>query len=89
MYPLLKNTLLFCFLIIFVYSIGAYEIPFLLGSTQNKTLPILAYIEYTKPNLDARAILQVYNFIMLIIGIISLSIYSVISKRYIEKLRNH
>lgn len=86
LYPLLKKTMLFCFLIIFVYSFGAYEIPFLLGSTQNKTLAILAYIEYTKPNLDARIVSQTYNFIMLIIGIISLSIYSLISKEQVERI---
>lgn len=79
-YPLLKKTLLFCFLIIFTYSFGAYEIPFLLGSSQDKTLPILAYIEYLKPNLDSRTVSQTYNFIMFIIGIVSLLIYSTINK---------
>ena len=49
--PLCMNTVLSGFLIIFVFALGAYELPFILGATIPKALPVLAYLEYTKPDL--------------------------------------
>ena len=48
--PLCYNTIISAFLIIFAYSLGAYELPLLMGATVPKALPIMAYIEFQKPD---------------------------------------
>lgn len=52
--PLCAHTILSGFLIIFVFALGAYELPVLLGATAPKALPVLAYIQYTHPDLRNR-----------------------------------
>lgn len=73
------------FLIIFAYSFGAYELPFLLGATLPKALPVQAYIEYMHPDLRHRAYSMALNGIMLIITLIICGFYYFVSKK-IERL---
>jgi len=62
--PLAGPTLLSAFIIIFAFSFGAFEIPFLIGPTEPKTLPVLAYIEYTNPDLTNRPYTMAINMIL-------------------------
>lgn len=82
--PLTKNTLIFCFMVIFSYSFGAYELPYLLGSTSNRTLPVLSYLEYISPELSGRVTSQCYNLVMISIGFIFIIIYSKVITSYNE-----
>ncbi|WP_051412213.1 ABC transporter permease [Halonatronum saccharophilum] len=52
--PLSMPTILSSFIIIFAFSFGAFEIPFLLGPTNPRTLPVLAYHRYTSLNIQQR-----------------------------------
>ena len=65
------NTVLSGFLIIFVFTLGAYELPFILGATTPKALPVLAYLEYTKPDLRARPYAMAINGILIVISLIA------------------
>lgn len=56
------------FLILFAFSFGAYETPFLLGATTPKALPVEAYLAYTNANLGSRAISMVYNVLIALIA---------------------
>ena len=49
------------FLIILAFSFGAYELPFLLGPTLPKALPVQAYIEYLSPDLLNRPYAMALN----------------------------
>lgn len=64
------------FIIIFAFSFGAYEIPFLLGPTTPKALPVKAYIEYTNPNLDNRPYAMVINMILTFVSLILVWLYN-------------
>lgn len=65
--PLCKPTILSSFFIIFAFSFGAFELPFLLGATLPKALPVMAYIEYTHPDLLHRPYAMVLNVVMIMI----------------------
>ena len=78
--PLCMNTVLSGFLIIFVFALGAYELPFILGATIPKALPVLAYLEYTKPY--AMAI----NGILIVISLIAAVLYYILLRRSTKKL---
>lgn len=67
--PLCFPTIITAFLIIFAYSFGAYEIPFLLGVTSPKALPVLAYLEYIHPDLTHRPYAMALNGLMVVLSI--------------------
>lgn len=76
--PLCMNTILSGFLIVFVFALGAYEIPLLLGATLPKALPIYAYIEYSKPELLARPYAMAINGIIIAISFLAALIYYIL-----------
>mgnify|MGYP000870263437 CR=1 FL=1 len=69
--PAVKNA----FLIIFAFSLGAYELPFLLGATAPKALPVQAFIEYTHSDLLHRPYAMALNSIMFFISLIIVVFY--------------
>lgn len=73
--PLCRNTILSGFLIIFVFALGAYELPFLLGATLPKALPVLAYQQYTHPDLTMRPYSMALNGIIIAISLLSAVVY--------------
>lgn len=74
--PLIMPTILSSFIIIFAFSFGAFEVPYLLGPTTPKTLPVKAYIEYTNPNLTHRPYTMVINMILTFYSLILVWLYS-------------
>lgn len=79
--PLCWQNIISGFLIIFVFALGAYELPLILGATTPKALPILAYIQYTHPDLQNRPYAMALNGIIIIISLISAGIYFILMKR--------
>ncbi|WP_297130471.1 ABC transporter permease [Terrisporobacter sp.] len=86
--PLCKNTILSGFLIIFVFALGAYEIPQLLGPTLPKALPVLSYIQYIHPNLQNRPYAMALNGIIILISLISALLYYKLIKNNISALKD-
>ena len=54
--PLLRSGIISASLIVFGFIFGSFEVPFLLGSTFPKTLPILVYQAFTDSDLTQRPI---------------------------------
>ena len=82
--PLCLPTIWSGFLIIFAFTLGGFELPYLLGATIPKALPILSYIEYTHPDLRHRPYAMAMNSIIMGLSFISAWIYYRMLKR-IEK----
>lgn len=74
--PLILPSILSSFIIIFAFSFGAFEVPYLLGPTTPKTLPVKAYIEYTNPDLTHRPYTMVINMILTFYSLILVWLYS-------------
>lgn len=80
--PLCKNTIAGGFIIVFIYSFGAYELPFLLGPTRPRGIAILAYQEYTHPELAHRPYAMALNGIITLISVgFALAYYLLLSER--------
>lgn len=79
--PLCKGAVISGFLIIFVFALGAYELPFLLGATSPKALPVLAYQQYTHPDLRNRPYSMALNGIIIILSVLSAWIYYLIVQK--------
>lgn len=72
-------------LIIFAFSFGAYELPFLLGATLPKALPVQAYVEYVNPDLRHRAYAMAMNGVMLLITLVISLVYYLVSLKSEQK----
>lgn len=79
--PLCFPTIAGGFLILFTYALGAYELPYILGATQPKALPILSYIYYTHPDLQMRPYAMAVNGVIVIVSLIAGALYGIIKRR--------
>jgi putative spermidine/putrescine transport system permease protein len=74
-------------IIVFAFSFGAYEVPFLLGQPYPATLSVLAYLKYTDVDLAARSEAQAINiFIASIVTVLAIA-YLWLSDRYVRAER--
>lgn len=85
--PLCYNTIMSAFLIIFTYSLGAYELPLLMGATIPKALPIMAYIEFQKPDLKMRTYAMAYNGILILLSLVAAIVYFFLIHKSSKELR--
>ncbi len=79
--PLCKGAIVKAFLIVFAFAFGSYEIPFLLGPTLPKALPVLAYIEFQDPDLMNRCYAMALNGIMALICTVLAAAYFAVLQR--------
>jgi putative spermidine/putrescine transport system permease protein len=85
--PLSMPTILSSFIIIFAFSFGSFEVPYLIGPTTPKLLPVEAYIQYSSTNLAQRPYAMVINIILTLICFLLLMLYNkVFEKIYKYKL---
>lgn len=83
--PLCMHTICSGFLIIFVFALGAYELPFLLGATTPKALPVQAYIQYTHPDLRNRPYAMALNGMIIVISLVSAWAYFMLMKKNLDR----
>jgi putative spermidine/putrescine transport system permease protein len=75
------------FIIIFAYCFGAYEIPYLLGATEPKALPVRAYVEYVYPDLAHRPYSMVLNSVMVMFAVMFSYFYYKLQNSLLKKGR--
>lgn len=73
--PLSMPAVLKAFIIIFAFSFGAYELPYLLGATLPRALPVQAYVEYLNPDLRHRPYAMAMNGVMLLLTLSASLLY--------------
>ncbi|WP_165247362.1 ABC transporter permease [Adlercreutzia sp. ZJ141] len=78
--PLSLTASLKAFLVVFAFSFGAYEIPFLLGPTAPKALPILAYLEFQDPDILNRFYAMAINGIVTLVCALAALVYFLVLK---------
>ena len=76
--PLSLPVIAKAFLIIFIFAFGGYELPFLLGATLPKALPVQAYIAYTSPDLLQRPLAMAMNGVILLLSVAMAAMYWVL-----------
>lgn len=84
--PILGPTLFSSFLLIFAFSFGAYEIPFLLGPTEPKALPVLAYVAYSNPDLTQRPLAMAINMVLAAFSFLLVGLYA-LAFRMMKRLK--
>ena len=79
--PLCLPSALRAFLVVFVFALGSYEVPFLLGATTPKALPVLAYIEFQDPDIANRCYAMALNGIATLVCSLAALAYFVLLLR--------
>lgn len=74
--PLAIPSIISSFIILFAFSFGSYEVPFLIGATTPKALPVQAYLSYVSSDLVQRINSMVMNVILSIVSFLLLIIYN-------------
>lgn len=83
--PLSMPSIISASAIVFAFSFGAFEIPFLLGATYPKALPVWAYYNYISPDLYHRPIAMVITIILTSICVMLVGIYYLFMKKYLRQ----
>ncbi|MEG2786238.1 MAG: ABC transporter permease subunit [Romboutsia sp.] len=79
--PKIMPSVISSFIIIFAFSFGSFEVPYLIGATNPKALPVNAYINYISLDLRQRPIAMAMNTILISISFILLILYNYIFKK--------
>jgi putative spermidine/putrescine transport system permease protein len=73
--PLLRPGIISASLLVFGFIFGSFEVPFLLGSTYPKTLPILVYQSFTNVDLNQRPVAIALGLILSLISMGLIALY--------------
>lgn len=76
--PQIMPIILSSFIVIFAFSFGSFEVPYLIGATNPKALPVNAYINYINTDLAQRPLSMAMNSILTGISFILLILYNLI-----------
>jgi putative spermidine/putrescine transport system permease protein len=71
-------------IIVFAFSFGAFEIPFLLGATFPVTLPVVAYRAYADVDLNARSQAMAMSMVITVIITSLTLVYMKLSRTYLR-----
>lgn len=80
--PLSFSSIYKAFIILFVFSFSAYDLPYLIGATYPRALPVAAYIEYVNPDLKNRAYAMAINMSILLISWFFVFLYIKLFKKW-------
>lgn len=79
--PLCMPTIVSSFIIIFAFSFGSFEVPYLIGPTTPRALPVEAYIRYSSSDLTQRPYAMAINIILATFSFVLLIIYNKLLKK--------
>jgi putative spermidine/putrescine transport system permease protein len=74
--PMIKTGILSSSLIVFGYIFASFEVPFLLGATRPRTLPVLVYRAFTDSDLTRRPEAIALGIILSVLSILIIVLYS-------------
>jgi putative spermidine/putrescine transport system permease protein len=84
--PIITPAVLSTSIIVFSFTFGSYEVPYLLGRPYPATLPVVAYQNYTDTDLAARPVsMAIAVFIAVFVGLLVL-LYMKLSDRYLRRM---
>jgi putative spermidine/putrescine transport system permease protein len=75
--PMMMPSILFSSILVFAYTFGSYEVPFLLGSSSPKALSLLDYQDFVNVDLNLRPeAMGIANIIALIVVVLVILAYN-------------
>ena len=81
MLPLLAPAMLSSSLIVFAYVLGAFEVPYLMGRTYPKALPVWAYQRFTNVDLNERPEAMAVSVLITLLAVGVAVVYAALLRR--------
>jgi putative spermidine/putrescine transport system permease protein len=75
LFPVISPGIIAASLIVFAFTFGAFEVPYLLGRTYPTILPVMAYNEYRDIELTARPVAMAINVLIALITAVFAALY--------------
>ena len=82
--PLMMPGILSSSVLVFAFSFGSFEIPYLLGIRYPRALPVLAYESYSAADLNERAAAMAMSMVIALMITVLVYIYMRLSYRYLR-----
>ena len=79
-FPVIAPGVVAASLIVFAFTFGAFEVPFLLGRSYPTILPVMAYDEYRSVNLADRPVAMAINVLIALITALFAALYLRLSR---------
>lgn len=86
--PLCKSPIIRASLVVFAFAFGSYEIPALLGTTNPRTISVLAFYEFQNNDIVNRSYAMTLITMMIVITLLVAVVYFVLMIRE-EKMKKH
>ncbi|MCB0098176.1 MAG: sugar ABC transporter permease [Caldilineaceae bacterium] len=83
--PLILPGVLSVSVIVLAFTLGAYEIPFMLGRSFPQALPVLAVRSYTDPDLNQRPQAMAMAIVITVLSTLLILAYMELSRRIVRK----
>lgn len=80
-FPVIAPGIVAASLIVFAFTFGAFEVPFLLGRSYPTILPVMAYDEYRSVNLTDRPVAMAINVLIALMTGLFAALYLRLSRR--------
>ncbi len=74
-FPVISPGIIAASLLVFAFTFGAFEVPYLLGKTYPTILPVMAYNEYRDIELTARPVAMTINVLIALITAVFAALY--------------
>ncbi len=83
--PLITPAVVSTSIIVFAFSFGAFEIPFMLGQPFPAALPVLAFRAYTDVDLNSRPEAMAISVVIAAVVAVLVLIYTWVGRRYVRQ----
>ena len=83
--PLITPGVLATSILVFAYSFGSYEVPYLLGRPYPATLPVVAYQYYTDVDLNARPVAMAICVVIAVLIASLVALYMLLAERFVRR----
>jgi putative spermidine/putrescine transport system permease protein len=84
LWPLLLPGMLRASILVFAFTFGSFEVPYLLGQTYPAALPVLAYRHYHDVDLNARPEAMAMSMVIAVIIVLLILIYMKLAETYVR-----
>jgi putative spermidine/putrescine transport system permease protein len=84
LWPLMLPGMLRSFILVFAFTFGTFEVPYLLGQTYPAVLPVLAYRNYQDVDLNARPEAMAMSMVIALIVVLLILAYIKLSEVFVR-----
>jgi putative spermidine/putrescine transport system permease protein len=84
LWPLMLPGMLRASILVFAFTFGSFEVPYLLGQTYPAALPVLAYRHYHDVDLNARPEAMAMSMVITVIIVVLILIYMKLAEVYVR-----